>query len=89
MIVRIVMTTSSSWATVNVVHDFFPLVGGHAISDCFQCHQQGGNFTGLSPVCDNCHHDKYLATTDPNHVQNNYPQIAIYVIIFMVGHQPT
>ena len=65
--------TSSSWFTVNVIHDFFPLVGGHAISDCFACHEQGGNFTGLSPECINCHQNDYNATTDPNHVQNNYP----------------
>ena len=65
--------TSSSWFTINVIHDFFPLVGGHAISDCFACHEQGGNFTGLSPVCISCHQNDYNATTDPNHVQNNYP----------------
>jgi len=65
--------TSSSWATVNVVHDFFPLVGGHAISDCFQCHTQGGDFKGLSTECISCHQNDYNATTDPNHVQNNYP----------------
>ncbi len=61
------------WATVNVVHDFFPLTGGHAIADCFACHTQSGGFTGLSPECDACHHDNYLATTNPNHSQNNFP----------------
>jgi len=65
--------TSSSWATINVVHDFFPLVGGHAISDCFQCHEQGGNFTGLSAECDDCHHDDYANTTDPNHSEAGFP----------------
>ncbi len=65
--------TSSSWATVNVVHDFFPLVGGHAISDCFQCHNQGEGFTGLSTQCISCHQDDYNSTTDPNHVAGNYP----------------
>ena len=40
--------TATSWSTVNVVHDFFPLVGGHSISDCFACHEPGENFTGLS-----------------------------------------
>jgi hypothetical protein len=65
--------SSSSWATVNVVHDFFPLVGGHAISDCFQCHQQGGNFSGLSPDCITCHQDDYNSVQDPNHIAGNFP----------------
>jgi hypothetical protein len=65
--------TSSSWFTINVVHDFFPLVGGHAISDCFQCHEQGGNFSGLSPECITCHQDDYNSTQDPNHVTGNFP----------------
>ena len=65
--------TSSSWSTVNVVHDFFPLVGGHSISDCFQCHEQGGNFTGLSTECIACHEDDYNSTEDPNHVAAGFP----------------
>ena len=65
--------TATSWNTINVVHDFFPLVGGHAISDCFACHEQGGDFTGLSSECISCHQNDYNNTTDPNHIQNNYP----------------
>ena len=65
--------TATTWNTINVIHDFFPLVGGHAIADCFECHEQGGNFTGLSPECISCHQTDYNNTTDPNHVQNNYP----------------
>jgi hypothetical protein len=65
--------TASTWSTVNIVHDFFPLVGGHAISDCFQCHEQESNFAGLSPVCANCHIDDYNSTEDPNHVAAGFP----------------
>ncbi len=65
--------TSSSWATVNVVHDFFPLVGGHAISDCFACHTQGSGFAGLSPDCISCHQDDYNSVQDPNHITGNFP----------------
>jgi len=65
--------TASSWSTVNVVHDFFPLIGGHALSDCFQCHEQGSNFTGLSTECVTCHLDDYNSTEDPNHVAAGFP----------------
>jgi hypothetical protein len=66
--------TASVWFTVNVVHDFFPLVGGHAISDCFACHEPGGNFTGLSPECITCHEDDYNNPgNDPNHIVSNFP----------------
>lgn len=66
--------TATEWTSVNVVHDFFPLVGGHAISDCFQCHEQGGNFTGLSPECFACHQNDYNnPNNDPNHVLANFP----------------
>ena len=65
--------TASEWSASNVVHNFFPLIGGHAISDCFACHEQGGNFTGLSPDCISCHEDDYNATQDPNHLAGNFP----------------
>ena len=65
--------SSTSWFTINVIHDFFPLVGGHAIEDCFACHIESGDFTGLSPECISCHQDDYNSTTDPNHVAENFP----------------
>ena len=61
------------WAGASIIHDFFPLVGGHAIQDCFACHNQGGDFTGLSPECYSCHQQDYESTTDPNHVTANFP----------------
>jgi len=63
---------STEWTSVNVVHDFFPLTGGHALS-CVRCHGEGGNFTGLSPDCINCHQDDYNnSANDPNHVLANF-----------------
>lgn len=66
--------TAASWSTVNVVHDFFPLAGGHTISDCFACHESGGNFSGLSSECFACHEDDYNnPANDPNHITANFP----------------
>ena len=65
--------TSMVWSATNFNHDFFPLVGGHNIQDCFACHQQGGNFQGLSTDCYSCHQQDYAATTDPNHTLGNFP----------------
>ncbi len=60
-----------NWGFSNFAHDFFPLVGGHNIKDCFSCHHQG-TFTGLSKDCYSCHKSNYDATTNPNHVQANF-----------------
>jgi nitrate/TMAO reductase-like tetraheme cytochrome c subunit len=65
--------TSFEWTATNIVHDFFPLLGGHALSDCFACHEPGGNFSGLSQVCYTCHQQDYEVTTDPNHLEDNFP----------------
>lgn len=61
-----------TWNTTNVIHDFFPLVGGHNITNCFACHDQGGNFTGLSADCYSCHEEDYNATQNPNHIQAQF-----------------
>jgi hypothetical protein len=55
------------------VHDFFPLAGGHSISDCFACHEQGEGFGGLSNECYSCHQQDYETVSDPNHVLANFP----------------
>jgi len=63
---------ADTWTVTNIVHDFFPLVGGHALQDCFSCHEQGGNYKGLSQECFSCHEQDYNSVQDPNHVQNNF-----------------
>jgi hypothetical protein len=60
------------WAGTSIIHDFFPLVGGHTIQDCFACHEQGGNFSGLSTDCYSCHQHNYESTQDPNHIAANF-----------------
>lgn len=63
---------SLTWNTINLDHNFFPLVGGHSITNCFTCHAQGSNFTGLSAECFSCHESDYNATQNPNHIQAGF-----------------
>ncbi len=51
----------------------FALTGMHATLDCTACHT-GGNFTLASADCYSCHAKDYNATTDPNHVQAQFPR---------------
>jgi hypothetical protein len=62
-----------SWKATNIDHSFFPLVGGHALPSCFSCHQQGGDFGGLSTECYSCHQQTYEATQNPNHIAAGMP----------------
>jgi len=62
---------SLTWSSANFSHDFFPLVGGHKISNCFSCHTQGG-FKGLSKDCYVCHKTDFDATVNPNHGQAKF-----------------
>ncbi len=64
---------SNNWAAENFNHDFFPLMGGHRIDNCFSCHLQGGNFSGLSTNCYSCHQQDYEQVQDPNHITGNFP----------------
>ena len=57
---------ANSWSTSSIVHDFFPLSGGHNISNCYACHNQN-TFAGLSRECKNCHLNTFNNTTNPNH----------------------
>ena len=62
--------TALNWATQTINHSFFPLVGGHAINNCFACHIQN-TFAGLSENCYSCHKTNYISA--PNHVAQSYP----------------
>ncbi|QDU65445.1 hypothetical protein [Engelhardtia mirabilis] len=57
----------TQWGGGTFVHNFFPLTGGHALSDCSACHT-GGVFSGLSTNCFSCHADDFTGTDDPDHV---------------------
>ena len=63
--------TDSDWSKVKVTHDFFPLVGGHNLSNCFDCHNQN-SFEGLTQDCFTCHQNDFNATTDPNHISAGF-----------------
>lgn len=57
--------------SVNEHQDRFPLIGAHAVTDCYSCHKVGAvgqfNRQGLSTDCVSCHRKAFLQTTAPNH----------------------
>ncbi len=59
------------WKGGGVNHNFFPLTGGHEISDCNKCHTSGV-YSGLSNECASCHQPNYNATTNPSHTALNF-----------------
>ena len=62
---------SYEWSVNDVNHNFFPLTGGHDISDCFECHKSQ-DYSATSPECISCHESDYLATTNPNHTSAGF-----------------
>ncbi len=63
---------ATDWSFSAVDHSFFPLVGGHAVNNCFSCHKDG-QFEEVPKECFSCHAADYTATTSPNHAQLNFP----------------
>ncbi len=55
------------WSVDNINHDFFPLSGGHSISNCFSCHEQNKVFSTISSDCYSCHKKDFDAALNPNH----------------------
>ena len=70
---------SESWIVENITgmhqQTRFPLVGVHAVADCYACHKSGSplRFEPLGVDCYDCHKDNYMATTSPNHQSLGYP----------------
>jgi hypothetical protein len=66
---------TTAWQPANFNHALigFPLTGAHATLQCSQCHING-NFNLNSTNCVSCHLKDYQGTTNPNHVQANFPQ---------------
>ncbi len=62
----------NNWGAGNFGHDFFPLLGGHKINNCFSCHQQG-TFKGLAQECYSCHKSDFESVISPNHVTGIFP----------------
>ncbi len=57
---------ADSWQTEFIDHSFFPLIEGHDIQDCGQCHTSS-NFSNTSSECVSCHLNDYSSSTSPNH----------------------
>jgi hypothetical protein len=70
--------TPESWLVKNVtdIHRMsrFPLLGAHRTADCGECHKSESlvRFDAIGVECINCHNDKYLATTSPNHAEAGF-----------------
>ena len=62
--------------SINEHQDRFPLIGAHAVVDCYSCHKLGAvgqfNRQGLSTACISCHLSVYQKTTAPNHQALGY-----------------
>ncbi|GAB4321369.1 MAG: hypothetical protein Kow00127_13800 [Bacteroidales bacterium] len=67
-------TTNPGWTPANFEghNDLFPLTGGHDGLNCADCHEQG--YVNTPNVCAECHLDDYNQTTDPNHIEEGFPQ---------------
>lgn len=65
--------TPQSWIVSNIteIHhqSRFPLLGAHAVADCYQCHETASmlQFEPLGIECIDCHRETYYGTTAPNH----------------------
>ena len=64
--------TSFDWGATNIDHSFFPLVGGHNISNCYSCHKQGSNFKGLTSACYPCHKQNFEQAKNPDHIKAKF-----------------
>jgi len=63
--------TPVAWEQAQMVHDFFPLVGGHAGLNCTQCHTSG-TFGPIPSTCYACHAADYQRA--PDHAALAFPQ---------------
>ncbi len=65
------LVSDHHWSKGTFNHSFFPLVGGHKISNCFNCHTSK-SFSGLTSDCFSCHNKDYNSSTNPNHKELNF-----------------
>ena len=65
--------TETSWEPFGMVelhdHTRLPLVGVHAVTQCWRCHPGGevGKFVPADPECSSCHASDLARATNPNH----------------------
>ena len=71
---------TTSWANATFDHSTtgFTLTGAHVALQCAQCHNTtfspSGAYSFSNGACIQCHLTDYKGTTNPNHVQANFPQ---------------
>ena len=56
------------WSADPLTHDFFPLVEGHDIQDCNECHT-GTSFSDAPSDCVACHQADFDQATNPSHTR--------------------
>ena len=72
--------TPDSWLVSNVIDihriSRFPLLGAHRTADCNQCHKAENpvRFDVIGVNCIDCHRDKYMSATNPNHILAGFSQ---------------
>ena len=70
--------STNSWIVPNITeihqHSRFPLLGAHTTADCFDCHPSETflRFEPLGIECIDCHHNDFIASKVPDHVQGNF-----------------
>ncbi|MFZ4462893.1 MAG: hypothetical protein ACOYN5_03560 [Bacteroidales bacterium] len=66
-------TTNPGWApaTFPIHNDYYPLNGAHTTVDCFTCHE--GSYINTPNLCFGCHATEYNQTTNPNHIEAQFP----------------
>jgi hypothetical protein len=69
--------TTTTWTGAAFDHSTtgFPLTGAHTTVQCVQCHVNNNYaLTSANAACVSCHLKDFQGTTQPNHVQSNFPQ---------------
>jgi hypothetical protein len=70
--------STDSWLVTNIleIHQTgrFPLLGAHALADCFDCHRTESmlRFDLLGIACIDCHNDDYQSAQFPDHIAAGY-----------------
>jgi hypothetical protein len=66
-------TTAPGWAPASMPNHntYFVITGAHASLSCNECHN--GNYNNTPNTCYGCHTSDYTGTTQPNHINAQFP----------------
>ncbi len=81
-------TTNPGWKPTTFTHSSFPLILGHSIPACTDCHK-AGNYTSTSDACYSCHQTDFQATADPDHTAAAFSQVCQSCHSLNPGWKPT